>query len=221
MSQTEQRRSRGLARCHLSRWVRILLALLIVMATIWFLVISRFSDVDASYAAIQRLPPTLVVVAGLLQLLSLLCYSEPTAAVLGRSRPRYGTLLQIDLSDLTVNHTVPGGGTVAGAVRFRLFVSEDIPAAEALSAATVQISISNLALALLFVSGIALSLARLHAHLGNYVLAGVVVLVLLTAIVSAVWLLLQHTQWVAKVVRTLGRQIPFLGEERLPGLSMV
>lgn len=184
-----------------------------VAAAIWFLVLPQFSDLEASFTAVEDLSVPLVAASFLLQVLSL-CYSALTGIVLGWGRLRYGTLLRIDLSDLAVNHTAPGGGTVAGAARFRLFVTERIPSREALAAATVQVSISNLALAVVFLLGVVLSIAQIHGDPGNYVLAGVVVLILIGGIVAAVWALLRRTPRVDAVARALGRRIPLLGEER-------
>lgn len=195
-------------------WVRTVLAIVIVAAAVWFLVLPQFADAEASFAAIEKLSVPLVLAAFALQALSLMSYSALTGVVLGWRRLRYWTLLRIDLSDLAVNHTAPGGGAVAGVARFRLFVSEGIAARNALAAATVQISISNLALAAVFLIGMVFTVAEVRAHPANYVLAGGVVVLLLAAIVFAVWMLMARTARVTGFARAVGRRIPVLGEER-------
>lgn len=202
------------SRRHLPAWARGVIAALIVGASIWFLVVPQFSNVEESFAAIKRLSVPLVVAAFVLEILSLLSYSALTGVVIGWRRLRYRTLMRIDLADLAVNHTAPGGGAVAGAVRFRLFVAEGISEGDAAVAATVQISISNLALALLFLIGVALTLARIQGDPKNYIVAGLVVLVLLVGTIAVVWALMLRTARVVAIARTIGRRIPFLGEER-------
>lgn len=214
MSTTEPPPLRRPPRHRIPPWLRIVLTVIAVGAAVWFLVIPQLSDAEASFAAIENLAPPLVVASFLLQVLSLLSNSALTGVVLGRQRLPYRTLLRIDLSDLAVNHTAPGGGTVAGAARFRLFVLEHVPPREAVAAATVQISISNLALAVVFLLGVVLSLAQIHGDPGNYVLAGAVVLALIGGIAAAVWLLLRQTPRVDRFARAVGRRVPFLGEER-------
>jgi len=194
--------------------LRAVIAALIAGASIWFLVVPQFSSVEESYAAIKRLSVPLVVAAFLLEIVSLLSYSALTGVVIGWRRLRYRTLVRIDLADLAVNHTAPGGGAVAGAVRFRLFVAEGISEGDAAVAATVEISISNLALAMLFLAGLALTIARIQSDPRNYIVAGLVVLVLLLGVVAVVWALMLHTARVVAIARTIGRRIPFLGEER-------
>lgn len=195
-------------------WVRVVLAAVIVAAAVWFLIIPQFADAEASLAAIEEISVPLVLAAFALQALSLMSYSALTGVVLGWRRLRYRTLLRIDLSDLAINHTVPGGGAVAGVARFRLFVSEGIPARSAIAAATVQISISNLALASVFLVGMVFTVAQVRAHPANYVLAVGVVVALLAAIVVAVWMLMARTTRVLGFARALGRRVPLLGEER-------
>lgn len=146
--------SPGARRRRIPMWAQVVLTVLIVAAVVWFLAVPQFSDAEASFAVLQQLSVPLVIAALLLEALSLLSFSVLTGAVLGWGRLRYTTLLRIDLSDLAVNHTTPGGGAVAGAVRFKLFVSEGIPARMAISAATMEIAISNLALALVFLVGV-------------------------------------------------------------------
>ena len=202
------------SRRRLPAWLRYVLAAVIVGASIWFLVVPQFSNVEESFAAIENLSVPLVVAAFVLEILSLLSYSVLTGVVIGWRRLRYRTLIRIDLADLAVNHTAPGGGAVAGAVRFRLFRAQGISDGDAAVAATVEITISNLALVVLFLVGVALTLARIQADPENYVIAGLVVLVLLVVVGAVVWALMLRTAKVVSFARRVGKRIPFLGEER-------
>ena len=60
----------------------------------------------------------------------------------------------------------------------------------------------------------ALTLAQIQSDPKNYIGAGAVVLVLLVGLGAIVWALMLRTDKVVAFARTVGRRIPFLGEER-------
>lgn len=195
-------------------WARIAVTVLILVVAVWFFLTSQFSDAKASFAALENLSPWLVFAALALQILSVMSFSALTGTTLGWGRLPYGTLLRIDLADLAANHTLPGGGATSATVRFRLFAAERIPVSQAISAATVEVGVSNLALILIFAVGLGLGIAQLRGDRGNYILAAGVVLVLLAGTAVGIWLLVRRTDTIATVAGTLGRHIPFVGEER-------
>ncbi len=195
-------------------WARIVVTVLILGVAVWFFLTSQFGDVKASFSALENLSPWLVFAALALQILSLMSFSALTGTTLGWGRLPYGTLLRIDLADLAVNHTLPGGGATSATVRFRLLAAEGIPVSQAVGAATVEVGVSNLALILMFALGLGLGIAQLHGDPGNYILAAGVVFVLLAGTAIGIWLLVWRTDTIATVAGTLGRHIPFVGEER-------
>lgn len=167
------------ARVRGSRLIRWVAALLAVVLVIEYIVLPQLVGSGNVAAALLRLPPVLVLFALALQALSQASYSLLTRAVLlGDERPGFFTLLRIDLCDLAINNTVPGGGATAAAARFRLLALCGVQSQNALSAATIQVVGSNLVLAGLFAVGL------LAGHGGGgggrYLsVAGTVVLVLL------------------------------------------
>lgn len=179
-------RATGVGHRRVPTWVRVAIAIVISSAAIWFLVIPQFTDAEASFAAIRTVSIPLVLAAVAFQVLSLLSNSVLTGLVLGWGRVRFATLIRIDLSDLAVNHITPAGAAVAGAVHFRLLVAEGLAAREAISAVTVQVSLSNLALTLVFLLGALLSVVSILANPGNYILAAVTVVIIIAAIAVAV-----------------------------------
>jgi uncharacterized protein (TIRG00374 family) len=199
-------------------WVRVVVTLVVLAATVWFLVIPQFSDAAGSFAAIQHISPWPVAAAALLESISLLSFSGLSRTILGKHRLPYFTSLRIDLATLAANFSLPGGGTTASAVRFGLLRAEKVPARVAISAATVEVVVENIALFLVFAVGAALSVAQLQGDGTNYVIAAGTVVVLLGGFAALLWLLLRKTDRVTTLAAAVGARIPFLGASRLSGL---
>ena len=193
-------------------WVRLLLAVL--AASVWFVVIPQLGSASTALKSLQAPPILVLILACVLEAGSNAAYSGLTARIMGRNRLTYFTALRIDATDLGVNHVVPGGGATASAVRFRLFVRAGIPVSDALSGATVEITLSNLALGLLFGVGLTTSLSAIGSS-NYYLIALVAVIVLLVAAAAAAWALDQRLEWGVRVGRALGRRIKRLGPDRV------
>lgn len=207
-------RSRSTVRHRFPLWLRVSLTVVVLAAAVWFLVRPQFADMESSLEAMESISIPLILIAFGLQAASIAAYSALTGLVLGWGRLRYSTLLRIDLTDLAINHTTPGGGAVAGAARYGLLVGEGIGPESAIAAATVEVGISNLALVVVFLSGVTLSLGQLDAGSGAYLVAGVAGVVMLALVIAAGWLLLTRTDSAIEAARRVGRRIPLLGAAR-------
>lgn len=194
----------------LLRWVAAILAVVLVVE---YVVLPQLVGSDNVVAALLRLPPVLVLFALLLEAASLASYSLLTRAVLlGDDSPGFFTLFRIDLCDLAVNHTVPGGGATAAAVRFRLLTRCGVQADNALSAATIQVVGTNLVLAGLFAAGL---LFGRDGSAGGRSLAtaGAVVLVLLALALVALALLERHLEGAVRAARGIARTVRLIHPE--------
>ncbi|HEY8296333.1 MAG TPA: flippase-like domain-containing protein [Micrococcaceae bacterium] len=189
----------------------------VVALLIWFVVVPQYSAAAGAFATVRSLSVPLVLSATALEAASLLSFSILTAVVLGYGRPRYFTLLFIDLTDLGVNHVLPGGGTTAAAFRYRLLTWAGVPPREALTAAAMEMTGSNLALGVLFATGVLLSFS-LAGDIRNYLAAGLSTLAMLAASAAAVWILVRHPGAAARFLRALARRVPFLHEDRVDAL---
>jgi uncharacterized protein (TIRG00374 family) len=196
---------------HLPRWLTVGGSVVILGLTVWFVVVPQFAAAGRSLSSLERLALPLVIAAIVLELASLAAYSIQTAIVLGRPRPSYSTLLLIDLTDLGVNHVVPGGGATSGALRLQLFDRIGISPARGFTAATVEITESNLLLGVVFGVGVALSLSTFA---GNtlYAIAAIAVLVLLAAAAAGAWMLVRRTNVAVRWLRALARPVPFISQ---------
>ncbi|MBP3043293.1 flippase-like domain-containing protein [Arthrobacter jiangjiafuii] len=194
----------------LLRWVVVILALVLVFE---YVVLPQLVGSDNVILALLKLPPILVVLAVLLQALSQASYSLLTRAVLpGETLPGFFTLFRIDLTDLAINHTVPGGGTTAAAARFRLLTRCGVMSQNALSAATIQVVGSNLVLAGLF--GGALLATRGGVGGGRYfTTAGAVVVALLVLSIVVLMVLDRHLAGAVRAVRAAARAVRVIKPE--------
>ncbi len=193
-----------LRRSRLVRWISLAVVMLLVFE---YVVLPQLVGSGNVIAALQRLPAILLVAAAALEALSLCCYSALTRQVLpGSHVPRYFTLLRIDLSDLAVNHVVPGGGTTSAALRYELLTRAGVRSQDALSAAMVQVVGANLVLGILFGVGLLSALGEVRAN-RYFLVAGFVVLVLLALSLVVLSVLDRH---LAGAVRAARRAAHFL-----------
>lgn len=198
------------------RWLRVGLSLVILGLTVWFLVVPQFAEARRALYTLERISLPLVLLAAALELTTLVAFSALTASVLGPGRPSYFTLLRIDITDLGVNHVVPGGGATAAAVRFRLLQRAGVRRARAFMTATIETMGSNLVLGAIFVVGIALSLAAVPTS-GFYLLAILVVLALLVGVIAGAWLLTRRTDRAVGWARAIARRLPFVTPDQAEG----
>ncbi len=122
----------------------------------------------------------------------------------GSRIPRYFTLLRIDLSDLAVNHVVPGGGTTSAALRYELLTRAGVRPQNALSAAMVQVVGANLVLGILFAVGLLVSLGQVRVN-RYFVIAGIVVLMLLGLSLVVLSVLDRHLTAAVRAARRTAR----------------
>lgn len=196
-----------LRRSRLVRWISLAVVMLLIVE---YVVLPHVLGSGNVLAALRGLPPILVLLAAAFEALSLCCYSALTMVVLpGTRKPRYFTLLRIDLSDLAVNHVVPGGGTTSAAVRYALLTRSGVRPQDALSAAMVQVVGANLVLGVLFGAGVLTALGEVRIN-RYFITAGIAVLVLLALSLAALSVLDRHLEAAVRAARRTARLVRFL-----------
>lgn len=176
---------------HPPRWLRIALSIVIVALLAWLVVIPDYRLALGDLRSLESLSVPLLVVAGVLEAASLLVFSGMTSAALRPTRVAYSTLLAIDLTDLAVNHVVPGGGTTSAAVRYGLLTRIGVRHPDALAAAAIEVTVANLMLGGLFATGLVLSIAA-GGESSNDTLALWITGVFALGAVAAAWILVRH-----------------------------
>lgn len=180
------------------RWVLRSVSVVLLALGLWLVVIPQWTQATALLPELQRIPVWMLALAVAAEAVSLLAFSAMTRLMVG-SDLRFSTALRVDLADLAVNHTVPGGGSVAGAIRFGLFSRLGIPPTRALAAASVEMTASNLALGGVFLAGLLLT-AGASAVSGLEALAAGAVALLVAAAVSGSWVIVRRSPWLTEVI---------------------
>jgi len=192
--------------------VVVVASVLLLLVIVGGVLLPQYASGIRALQSFGAISPALVLAALILELASLLCYSALSAEMIGPTAPRYRTLLRIDLTDLGIRNAVPGGGATAAAARFRFLRQAGVRPENALTAATIQLTGSNLALGALFALGVALSLRTLSDNF-YYRVAGIAVLALLAAAALGAWLLTRQPDRSVRVARAVARRVPLLTEK--------
>lgn len=200
------------------KWLRSALLLIIIGVIAWFVVVPQYGQAKSGIKLLEHISPLLFIVAALLEAASLMSFSALTAVLLGPDRPHYFTIFRIDLTDFGFSHVIPGGGTTAAAVRFRLLKQAGVSSTRALTTASIEIIVSNLMLGLVFLIGIILSVTSL-AFNKYYVVAAVVTVVILALAAAIGWLISRRTQFVLDTVLSLARR--FSEENKIKAANYV
>ncbi|MBF4995207.1 flippase-like domain-containing protein [Arthrobacter gandavensis] len=192
------------------RWITVAVVMLLVFE---YVVLPQILGSENVLNALQRLPPVVLLAAAALEALSLCCYSALTSVVLpGSVKPGFFTLLRIDLSDLAVNHIVPGGGTTSAALRYGLLTRSGVRPQNALSAAMVQVVGANVLLGVLFGAGVLTALGEVRVN-RYFITAGVMVLVLLGLSLAVLSVLDRHLGAAVRVARRTARLVRIIKPE--------
>jgi uncharacterized protein (TIRG00374 family) len=162
----------------------VLTAAVVEYAVLPQLVKARSAIDDVSDASTWLLPVALVLEAA-----SLACYTWLTQSTVPvRHRVTWFTQLAMDLTGFAASHVLPGGGTTASALRYRLMTARKIPRAVALSTAAVEATFSDLALLASYCVGVGLALPQLDNH-PYYVVGAVAGVALIGATGLGSWIL--------------------------------
>ncbi|AMM20983.1 hypothetical protein AX769_13635 [Frondihabitans sp. PAMC 28766] len=196
------------------------MALAVLAVIVWLVVIPQYSSAVRSLATLESLSVPLVALAVVLELASLVAFSGMTATVLGQGRPHYSTLLRIDLTDLGLNHVVPGGGTTSAAVRFGLLKRVGVASADALTGAAIEVSASNLMLGVVFGAGLVLSITSFGANAAIAV-ATVMVAAFFVLAILVCWILTRHSRRAVTVARELAGRLPLIEPDAVERVILI
>jgi uncharacterized protein (TIRG00374 family) len=189
------------------------LLLVVLVLVVWFILIPQFVQVRPALDSLGHISSPLLLVGLGLELASIACYSLLTRATLNpHRRPKYFTLLRIDVATQGVNNTVPGGGPTSTALKYRLLTVARTEPANAVTGTTVEISTSVLTLGGIFGLAIASVLSAVHGNL-EYLAAGIVVGGVAILVVIAAILLGKSRSRTLAIVERFARGVPFLKEE--------
>ncbi|MGN6197695.1 lysylphosphatidylglycerol synthase transmembrane domain-containing protein [Humibacter sp.] len=142
--------------------IRTGLALSIVALLVRFVVVPQWHDAARALSLVSAVSAPLLLAGVALELLSLCALAGLTWIALDpATRPRFLTVLHVDLAGVGVTNAIPGGGATSLAVRYRMLTRRRTPGSAVVAGVTAEVVISNLTLGLLFALGLATSVAAL------------------------------------------------------------
>lgn len=147
------------------RWARAITSVVLTAAVVEYAVLPQLVRGRAELDRISDVSPWLVGLALLLEAASLSSYTWLTqATVPAPHRLGWPTQLAMDLTGFGASHVLPGGGTTATAIRYRLMTSRGIPRPDVISTTAVEATFSYLGLLLTYCAGVGLALPQLNDH---------------------------------------------------------
>jgi len=202
------------------RWrvIRVALRVLAIAALVLllrFVVIPQFIDAAHDLHEIRALSPWQLLLALALELASLAAYGALTWCVLDpRDRPRYGTVLRVDLAGVGTTNAIPAGGAFALAVRYRLLAQAGSSPTTIVGGIAVEVILSNLLLGAVFALGLLLSLASLPPS-PYYQVAGAFMVVIFGGAAIALAVAVRRREHVAGAVGRRTRRLPEAWRDRI------
>jgi uncharacterized protein (TIRG00374 family) len=193
----------------IARWVWRAFLVAVLVIVVRFVLVPQLDGARTALLSLGHISTALLVLGLGLELASIGCYSGLSRATLNRaSRPRYFTILRVDVATEGVNNSVPGGGPTATAVKFRMLTLAGATPVNAITGTTVEIATSVLTLGGLFGIAIAVSAGSVRGNL-EYVVAGVVVGGVAVLSLLALILLSRRRKQTLEFVRRAVERIPY------------
>ena len=166
-------------------------------------------DVRKAVAGVAEIAPAVLLGALVLETASLACFSGLTVSLLGRARrPRFGTLLRIDVTVGGLSRVLPAAAATGGALRLRLLTAAGVSHPDAVFLATIEGTGS--ALLLYVMMGVALIISLPVHGFGDpgqilAAVAGVVLVAVASALLSAV---ARDGRGLRRLIAWLARWVP-------------
>jgi uncharacterized protein (TIRG00374 family) len=121
-----------------TRWLRRAVILVVVLVAAYGLP-ALWPEVRTAVAGVASIAPAVLLGALALETASLACFSGLTVSLLGRARrPRFFTLLRIDVTVYGLSRVLPAAAATGGALRLRLLTAAGVTRPDAVFLATIE-----------------------------------------------------------------------------------
>ena len=110
-----------------------------LFAVLHYLLLPQLAGAEKSISVLGNLNPLLAIVAVAAEVLSLAAYAQLARTLLqAANRPSFVAILRVQLATLGMSHVVPGGGTAATPLAFRLLRRAGIDRSDAMFVLSAQ-----------------------------------------------------------------------------------
>lgn len=167
-------------------WLKLLVALALTVAAFVYGVLPSLVAARHDLHLLRSATVWLLVLAFVLEVASVVCFTGLTRAILPRGLPvRWWTQFSIDLAGNGASHALPGGGATASALRYNLMRSAGIGSGASMATSAMQPTISDLALGTCYLLGVVSVLPQLSGRPTLLITAAGTAVVIVSAVVSA------------------------------------
>jgi uncharacterized protein (TIRG00374 family) len=195
------------------RWLRRAVVLAVVLVAAYGLP-ALWPEVRTAVAGVAGIAPAVLLGALALETASLACFSGLTVSLLGRARrPRFGTLLRIDVTVYGLSRVLPAAAATGGALRLRLLTAAGVTHPDAVFLATIEGTGSALLLWVMLGATLVVALPVHGADPRQLLLAaaGVVLVAAAFALLVAV---AGNSGWLRRLIGWLARRVPGMDADR-------
>nr|WP_281374683.1 YbhN family protein [Nocardioides soli] len=142
-------------------WLRGAGLVVVTVAAVEYGLVPFLARARSDLVVLEAAVWPLLLVAGALEVMSLAAYTRLTQTLLEPDqRLTFGTQWRIDLAGYGLGHALPGGGATAGGLRVTLMTDRGVSPASALALTVVQLALSALGLAAVWLLGVLMAVPR-------------------------------------------------------------
>jgi uncharacterized protein (TIRG00374 family) len=197
--------------------VRGTLKTIVFLAVFIYFGIPAITNARDAVDRLSTVEPALLGLGLVLQILSMLAYSQLTRAALPHGVVRFGVLTRIQLSTRAVTNVVPGGSAAGSAIGYRMLTLSGARGADAGFALVASALGSALMLNVILWITLVVSIPAAGFR-PIYVTMALFAVFVIAAFGGTVFALMKGQTQAERFVRAVGRRIRFLDEDKLAAL---
>ena len=199
------------------RQVKWTIVVVILFFVIVYVVLPEFASARRSLDKINDINDIGLVVAVLLEIVSLVAYAELTHTVLSPGAPHRSKLFRVNMSSLAVSHVLPGGTAPGTALAYRLLTDLGVPGSTAAFGLATQGVGSAVVLNALFWLALLVSIP-LNGYNPLYGYAAILGVILIGLFAGTVVLLTQGKHHAADRLHRLASHLPLVNPDTVSSL---
>ncbi len=189
--------------------------LILLIAILEYLVIPKLTGAKKSINLISKANVGLVLIAICAEVAAIIAYSVLFRTLMHNKSVKLPTLLNINLSTLSLSHILPGGTAPSSALSYRLLTSQGVTNSDAtFSIATSGIGSAGVLNLILWIS-LLISIPFRSVKNPLYALAAIVGSLLIGLIATGILLLTHGEEFVVVFVKKISGKIPFADPEKI------
>jgi uncharacterized protein (TIRG00374 family) len=209
-------------RARLLRWwrsppLRWAVAVVVFLFILEYALLPDIANAHKALHDLARVNIVVLLVAVLLEVLSLVAYAELSHTVLSPGAPRRSVLFRVNLSSLAVSHVVPGGTAPGTAVGYRLLTELDVPSGTAAFGLATQGVGSAVVLNVIFWFALLISIPLTGYNIW-YGYAAIAGLILFALFAGTVLLLTRGQRQALERLHRWASRVPFVNADKVTAL---